>query len=182
MDNQNMSMAVQYQDQVAGSSYRIPAPVGVTVKTTVERGNVYLQPTLYNVQITIQEVVRGTAARAKLQAQGISDPPAAGCEYVLARTVFEYSARGKGSHPADYTLMKGEFGAISKDGQEYDLPSIARTMQPALFGHSFSPGSAFEGWLVFQVPEEEREPQLVFKREHTEGAYSIWGYVWFQLY
>lgn len=183
MNDQAKSTPVEYQESTPGSSHQYPAPVGTTVRTSIERGNVYLRPTLYNVPITLMEVIRGKEAVERLQAQGISgEPSKADYEYVLAKISFGYYPRGKGGKDADYKLVEGQFTAISKDGVEYEAPSVTKQPQPSLIDCVFEPGSTHEGWLLLQVPETDERPLLIYKREHIEGAYSIWGYVWFQLW
>ncbi len=167
-----------------GSSSGCPAPVGVTVKTTIERGDAYLSPEIYNVEITLLEVVRGKKARERINSQDVSDqPPQTGFDYVLALVRFGYYQRGRRQGSEAYRLTEGQFAAVSADGkQEYELPSISQQPQPSLIGRLFNPGETHEGWILLQVPKGEKEPRLVFKRKHTEGMYGIWGYVWFQLY
>ena len=169
---------------VPGSSNSCPAAVGVTVKTTIERGNAYLFPEIYNVEITLLEVVRGEAARKRIASDGMSDrPPKVGFEYILVLARFGYYQRGRRQGGEAYQLTESQFGAVSADGkQEYELPPVAQQPQPSLIGRLFQQGETHEGRLLLQVPKGEKEPRLVFKRKHTEGIYGIWGYVWFQLY
>jgi hypothetical protein len=170
--------------QLPGSSINNPAPVGVTVTTTVERGDAYLSPEIYNVRITVLEVVRGEEARKRISSQGVSDrPPETGFEYVLTSIRFGYYQRGQRQGKEIYKLTEGQFAAVSADGkQEYPLPSVLHQPQPPLIGRVFSHDESHDGWILLQVPVGEKEPRLVFKRKHTEGIYGIWGYVWFQLY
>ena len=71
-----------------------PAPVGTTVKTTIERGDAYLSPDIFNVEITLLEIVRGEEARERIGAAQAGDrPPQTGFEYVLALVRFGYSRR-----------------------------------------------------------------------------------------
>ena len=182
MNDQVKSTPVEYQESTPGSSHQHPAPVGTTVKTSIERGNVYLRPTLYNVLITMKEVARGKEAEKRLQAQGIPGKPSkAEYEYILAKISFGYYPRGKGGKDADYKLLEGQFAAISKEGVEYEVPVVPQQPQPSLIDCTFAPGSTHDGWLLLQVPRAEEKPLLIYKREHIEGAYSIWGYIWFQL-
>jgi hypothetical protein len=44
------------------------------------------------------------------------------------------------------------------------------------------PGETHQGWILLQVPETEKKPLLIFKRENVEVVYGVWGNVWFQLY
>jgi hypothetical protein len=63
-----------------------------------------------------------------------------------------------------------------------DSLNLRQQPQPSLVDRHFEPGEIHEGRILLQVPKEEREPRLIFKRKHVEGMYGIWGYVWFQLY
>jgi hypothetical protein len=168
----------------SGSSSACPAPVGVTVKTTIERGDAYLSPEIYNVEITLLEIVRGEEARERIVSQGISNrPPETGFEYILALIRFGYFQRGRRRGTEAYQLTESQFAAVSSDiKQEYELPPVLQQPQPPLIGRLFNQGETHEGWILLQVPAGEKEPRLVFKRKHTEGIYGIWGYVWLQLY
>jgi hypothetical protein len=155
------------------------------VKSTIERGDAYLSPQLYNLEITLLEVIRGKSVAELSQVQSVSAKlPKDGFEYILARIRLGYFLRARGG-PRDevYTLTEGQFAAVSADGgTEYEVPTVLRQPQPALIDITFNPGDSHEGWILFQVPKEEKKPLLIFKRQHVEGAYGIWGYIWFKLY
>ncbi|MFC1533129.1 hypothetical protein ACFL7M_07185 [Thermodesulfobacteriota bacterium] len=174
---------IENPNPAPGSSNRSPAPVGVKVKTTIERGDAYMAPKLYNVEITLEEIVRGDEAREHIKAQGVSDkPPKAGFEYILTRIQFGYFRKARGLADETYRLTEGQFAAVSTDGRtEYEIPSVSQQPQPKLIDWLFHPGESREGWILFQVPKDNMKPLLVFKREHVEGVYGIWRYVWFQL-
>jgi hypothetical protein len=186
-----------------GSTPAKAAPLGTTLKTTVERGHAYMVPRLYNVEITLEEIIRGQAAREraeKLAAPAWNLPD--GYEYLLALVKFGYFERGRiagqgspdaagprfvafggGSVDVTYTLAEGQIAAASAGGDtEYELPRVIQQPQPALTGWVFHPGEIRQGWILFQVPQDESQPLLIFKREHVEGVAGIWGYIWFQLY
>ena len=107
-----------------------------------------------------------------------------GFEYILARIRLGYFSRARGGLDNElYKLTEGQFVAVSSSGKtEYEVPPVLRQPQPALVDVTFNPGDSHEGWILLQVPKEERKPLLIFKRQHVEGAYGIWGYVWFKLY
>lgn len=184
MSDQRSSAASDNSGPAPGSSYRSPAPVGVTVKTMIERGNAYLVPKLYNVEISTLEVVRGEDAMERIKAQGVSNqPPKTDFEYILARINFGYFRKTKGGEDEPYELPKGQFVAAAPDGvTEYEIPSILKHPQPALVSYTFYPGESREGWILFQVPKDDKKPLLIYKRQHVEGMYGIWSYVWFQLF
>ena len=184
MSNQMNSASVGKQSSAPGSSYRSPASIGETVKTIIERGNVYLRPKLYNVEITLLKVVRGEEAWRRIKAQGVSDqPPKAGFEYILAHFNFGYFLRTRGGMDDSYILPENQFVATASDGvTEYEIPSVSQQPQPELVGYTFHPGESREGWILLQVPEDDKKPLLMYKRQHVEGMYGIWSYVWFQLF
>jgi len=169
---------------IPGSSKDCPVPVGTTARTTIERGDAYLSPEIYNVEITLLDIVRGNEAWERTRSQGVSDKtPETGFEYVLALISFGYFQRGRRQGGEAYQLTEGQFAAVSADGmREYEIPLKQQQPQPPLIGQLFNQGETHQGWVLLQVPEEEKEPRLIFKRKHVEGMYGIWGYLWFQLY
>jgi hypothetical protein len=203
MNNPEQSAMAAKPGPGNGSSPLNAAPLGKMVKTTVERGHAYMVPRLYNVEITVLEVIRGQAANEPAgRAVQASSPLKPGYEYLLARLKFGYFERGRisgkgasdtgeaqhvsfggGSVDVTYTLAEGQLMAVSISGEtEYELPQLSRQPEPNLTGWEFHPGETREGWILFQAPQDNRKPLLIFKREHVEGMYGIWGYVWFQLY
>jgi hypothetical protein len=186
-------------NQATGKSPMSAVPLGKIIKTTVERGHAYMVPRLYNVEVTLKDVIRGLDAesRAKTLVKPgwkLND----GYEYLLALIKFGYFERGRvaaaspggqyvpfggGSVDVTYTLPEGQLLAVSTSGEtEYEIPSVSQQPEPSLIGWEFHPGETREGWVLFQVPREEKTPLLIFKREHVEGIYGIWGYIWLQLY
>jgi hypothetical protein len=175
---------LQHQGASAGSSPQEAASPGTTIRTTIERGDAYLSPQLYNVEISLLEFVRGSAADERVNSQGISDkPPSIGFEYVLTRVRLGYFRRARGLEDEQYILTEGQIAAVSSDDMtEYKLPSILQQPQPQLIGVVFNPGDSREGWILLQVPESDKKPLLIYKRKHVEGIYGIWGGIWFRLY
>jgi hypothetical protein len=147
-----------------------PAPVGVPVTATVECGDPYAASELYNLKITVQEIIRGKEALKRIKAASMSDQPTkADSEYILARIRFEFFARGAPGDK-DYDLREDQFVAVSSDGREYDAPSI---VQPKLILSSrLHSGDSLEGWLAFQVAQDDNKPLMLFNR----------GGIWFKLY
>jgi len=183
MSDQKNSSDSNNPSPAPGSTYRSPAPVGVTVKTMIERGHAYLVPKLYNVEITLMEIVRGEDAWEHIKDQGVSEQPMTGFEYILARIHFGYFRRIRGGEDEPYKLPEGQFVAAGEDGvTEYAIPSVSGCPQPVLVGHTFQPGESREGWILLQVPKDAKRPLLIYKRQHVEGMYGIWSYVWFQLF
>lgn len=175
---------VNNQNLVPGSSHLSAVPFGVSIKTTIERGDAYSAPEIYDLEITLLEVIRGVDARERIKVQSIANElPKAGFEYLLVRIELAYSRRGRGLEDEAYKLTEGQFAAVSADGQtEYMIPAVLPQPQPQLVDTIFHSGESREGWILLQVPEDEKKPLLVYKREHVEGVYGIWRHVWFQLY
>lgn len=167
----------------SGSQYEI-APLGTTIRTTIERGDAYLSPQLYNVEVSLLELVRGNEAEQRVKSEGISDKSAdAGFEYILARIKLGYFRRARGLEDEQYAITEGQIAAASSDGKtEYRIPSLLRQPQPQLVDVLLNPGDVREGWVLLQVAENDKKPLLIYKRKHIEGAYGIWGGIWFQLY
>jgi hypothetical protein len=167
-----------------GTSYSSPASVGVTIKTTIERGDAYSAPEIYNLEITLLEIVRGHEAWERIEAQNSSnEPPRFGFEYVLAHIRFGYFRRSRPMGGEVYRLTEGQFAAISPDGKtEYEIPPVLSQPQPQLIGSTVSPGESRDGWILLQVPKDDKKPLLIFKRQNVEGVHGIWGHIWFQLY
>ena len=167
-----------------GISHLKPAPMGESVKTKIERGDAYSAPEIFDLEISVLEILRGQEAWDRVQAQGVTDDhPSSGFEYLLVRIGFGYYRRGRGFGETPYILMDGQFAAMSSDGKTcYEIPFKFKQPEPGLVGESFVPGDSREGWILLQVPEDEKQPHLRFNREYMEGVYGIWGYVWFMLY
>ena len=169
---------------VPGSSFRSPAPVGMTVKTIVERGDAYSGGELCDVEITLVAIMRGKAALERIKVQGIVNEQAkAGFEYVLARVRFAYSRRGMGFGEGTYTISEDQFACVAADGTtEYEAPSVLRQPEEQLTDWTLQSGETHEGWILLQVPEGGQQALMVFKRQHTEAIYGLRGYIWFRLY
>ncbi len=161
-----------------------PAPLGATIKTKIERGDRYSAPEVYNIEITLREVVRGNKAWTCIKEQGVTGEIKTGFEYVLCRIRFGYFSRARGfSHSGKvYTISPEHFIAVAADGNtEFENPVLLQQPQPPLIGTSFSLNESREGWILLQVPNDGRKVFLTFRREYTENQYGVWGPIWFQL-
>jgi hypothetical protein len=168
-----------------GSTQDNPAPVGITVKTKIERGDRYSAPEVYNLEITLLESLRGTQAFARIQAEAVTTrQPKTGYEYLLVRIRFGYFSKGRGfGHAFDpYVIKQDFFNAVPPDGTEqYDLPVLDKQPHFPIIDVDFTPGQSREGWIVLQVPQDVKKPLISFKREYRENTYGIWGPIWFVL-
>jgi hypothetical protein len=168
---QNNAMA---QNNSPGSA----AAIGATVAGIVECGQGYSSHELYNVKVSVQEVLRGPAASERLQsAAGEIPAPAADNEYLLASVSFNYKARGKPglcAHP----LRPAQFKAISAAGVEYPRPDFPPP-DPPLTGDIKS-AETLDGWLVYLVPRADSSPLLYFNVDENGGV-AHGGNLWFKL-
>jgi hypothetical protein len=183
--NQPVTIGV---NSAPGCSAQNAASLGTPVRTIIERGDAYLTPQLYNLEITVLETIRGKDASERVRNEGLKGTgPRAGAkshfDFLLVRIKLGYTRKVRGLGDEFYSLTDGQFVAVSSDNKtEYEIPSVLKQPQPQLLGEIFSPGDSREGWLLLQVPEDEKKPFLIFKRKHIEGVYGIWGHVWFKLY
>ena len=104
--------------QSKGDSPSNPARLGETVSGIVECGEGYTSHELYDVKITLTEVVRGEEALKRIQ----QETPA-GKEFILARIKFEYFARGVPGL-CEHPLEPSQFVAYSASGEDYKAVSF----------------------------------------------------------
>ena len=164
--------------QTAGSSPSNPALTGKTVTGIVECGEGYTSHELYDIKITLLEVIRGEEAWKRIRDADPSNKPAADdMDYVLARVRFEYYARGTPGQCVSF-LVPDDFTAYSAQGERYKAASVAPP-KPEL-RKNLKSGESFEGWLVFEVASRDRAPLMVYSPE-TGGAVQHAGGKWFSL-
>ncbi len=160
-----------------------PAPPGVTVRTRIERGDRYSAPEVYNLEITLQEIVRGEKAWDRIKEQGAAEEARVGFEYILCSIRIGYFSRARGfAHSGEAYEISGEhFGAVGADGRtELERPLLLRQPDPPLIGTALSVNESREGWILLQVPFGEKA-FLIFRREYETNQYGVWGPVWFRL-
>lgn len=161
-----------------GSSPTSPARAGVTVSGILECGEGYTSHELYDMKITLLEVLRAGEALARIREAGISpNPPAAGFDYILAKIRFEYYARGLPGRCVHH-LHPEQFTAYSSGGEAYEAASVA-TPDPPL-RKNLKSGETVEGWIAFSVSREDTDP-LLFYSADTGGAITHGGGKWFLL-
>ena len=164
--------------EAPGSSPATPAPVGATVTGIIECGQGYTSHELYDMKITVLEVVRGEVAWKRIrQAGDANKPPAHGFDYVLAKVKFEYYARGTPGlciHP----LVPDQFTAYSAAGDSY-VPAAAVPPEPQM-RKDMKSGETLEGWLVFSVNQQDMAPLMLYSAD-SGGAVMHGGGKWFLL-
>lgn len=161
--------------QAEGESPASAAALGKAVAGMIECGDTYDSHELYNIRITLHEVLRGAEALARLGADVVA--PAAGMEYLLVRASFAYKARGR---PGDcvHEVRATHFRAMSPAGGGYPAP-VMKPPLPLLDGPVRS-GETLEGWLVLQAAGTDAMPLLSFSVDDTGGV-SHGGNLWFKL-
>jgi hypothetical protein len=147
------------------SSTASAQPVGVALQTIIIFGDQYNGgDELYDVRITVVEVVRGEKAWQLVKGASASNkPPGAGFDYLLARVRFEFSSRTSPEHYS-YTLDPAQFVATSADNKMYGPAVLAEGPKPALHATLHS-GDSAEGWVAFLVPRGDHTPLMLFHED-----------------
>jgi hypothetical protein len=154
-----------------GQSSSSPTPLGVTAATTVDDPNIFDPSPPCDVKLTILKTVRsGKAWDIIRELNGSNKLPKHGFEYILALVRFEYYPRVDLSRGKSFEMKEDEFTAASADGKWYESPSI--TLPKPRLKTKLSPGESSEGWVAFEVPQDDNNPRMFFAR----------GNIWFQLY
>jgi hypothetical protein len=164
--------------QTPGSSPAAPASTGVTLTGIVECGQGYTSHELYDMKITLTEVVRGEEAWKRIREGSPSNKAAEpGFEYVLARVKFEYYARGTPGLCIHH-LSPQQFSAVSLDGQDYQIAQVVLP-KPEL-RKDMKSGEAVEGWIAFSVSQQDKGPLMTYSADQG-GAIVHGGAKWFVL-
>jgi hypothetical protein len=164
--------------QTVGSSPSDPAPVGAMLAGIVECGQGYTSHELYDMRITLLEVLRGDEAWKRLkQANASNKPPAPGFDYVLARIKFEYQARGTPGL-CIHQLSPEQFTAYSANGEDYKIVSVVPPKPELRKG--MKSGEAVEGWVVLMVSQQDKAPLMSYSAD-AGGAVMHGGGMWFLL-
>jgi hypothetical protein len=173
---------------ILGSQHDRPVPLGTPVKALIERQARNPSTVTYSLEITVLEVLRGKGAMENIRKANLTDKdPDPGFEYLMARIRFRYAPRARGlSEYEPYEVEQIQFRALSHEGSEdYKTPQLKRQPDPGLIGISIDVNESREGWIIFQVPLDEKEPLLAFDRDATEGRLTLKtarGLLWFKLY
>jgi hypothetical protein len=164
--------------QTQGSSPANPAPVGVTLSGIIECGQGYTSHELYDMKITVMEIVRGEEAWKRIQDADPSNKPSdPGFDYVLAHTKFEYRARGTPGLCV-HQLVPDQFTAYSANGEDYKAVRIVPPKPEMRKG--LKSGEMVEGWLVFMVAQQDKAPLMSYSAD-SGGAIMHGGGKWFLL-
>ncbi len=164
--------------QTPGSSPAAPASTGVTLTGIVECGQGYTSHELYDMKITLVEVIRGEEAWKRIKEASPSNKASEpGFEYVLARVKFEYYARGTPGL-CIHNLNPQQFSACSSDGQDYQIAEVAPP-KPEL-RKAMKSGETVEGWIAFSVSQQDKAPMMTYSADQG-GAIQHGGVKWFLL-
>ena len=162
-----------------GDSPFEPASAGVRLSGIVACGQGYTTHELYNMNLTLQEVVRGEDAWKLLRKASETNKPAdPGFDYILARLKFEYYARGNPGLCV-HKLTPQQFTAMSADGVDYPAADVIPP-EPEMHGELRS-GESLEGWIALLVPQTDQKPLLSYSAD-AGGAVAHGGAKWFKLY
>lgn len=162
-----------------GSSPFQPASAGVRLSGIVECGQGYTSHELYNMNLTLLEVVRGDEAWERLRKASDANRPAeSGFEYILAHIKFEYYARGTPGLCV-HKVTPQQFMAFSSEGVDYPAVDVSLP-KPEMLGDLRS-GEHLEGWIAVRVPQADKKPLLSYSADQG-GAVMHGGGKWFKLY
>jgi len=164
--------------QTPGSSPAAPASTGVALTGIVECGQGYTSHELYDMKMTLVEVIRGEEAWKRIREASSSNKAAGpGLEYVLARVKFEYYARGSPGL-CIHQLSPQQFSACSSDGQDYQLADVVPP-KPEM-RKAMKSGETVEGWIAFAVSQQDKAPLMTYSADQG-GAIVHGGAKWFLL-
>jgi len=162
-----------------GNSPFEPAPAGVQLSGIIECGRGYTTHELYDMKITLLEVIRGEDAWERLkQADSGNKPCDADSDYILAKVKFEYSSRTAPGQCV-HKITPEQFTACSVEGM--DFPSAESSLPKPEMRGDLKSGESLEGWVAFKVPKTEKEPLLSYSAD-SGGAILHGGGKWFKLY
>ena len=161
-----------------GSSPTDPAPAGMTLSGIVECGQGYTSHELYDMKMTLVEIVRGEEAWKRIKEASPSNKQAdPGFDYILACVKFEYYARGTPGLCLHH-LIPDQFTAYSADGNDYK--DVAVVPPKPEMRKDLKAGESLEGWLVFMVAKEDKAPLMSYAADRG-GAIVHGGGKWFVL-
>jgi hypothetical protein len=153
----------QSRDSRPASSYA--QPVGTPLNTIIVFGDQYNGgDELYDVKITVAEVVRGEKAWQMVRSAAEANMrPSQGMEYLLARVKFEFAARVRPEHYS-YALDPSQFSAMSAATAPYAAAALAAPVKPELRA-TLHTGNSAEGWVAFLVSRGDHTPLMTFRED-----------------
>ena len=164
--------------QTPGSSPSAPAPAGTTLADIIECGEGYTSHELYDMKITLLEVIRGEEAWKRIREASAANKPAeTGTEYLLTRIKFEYFARGVPGLCV-HQLAPAQFTAYSAGAEDYKSASVVPPKPELRKG--LKSGESIEGWIAFAVSTDDKAPLMLYS-VGDGGAVEHGGGKWFLL-
>jgi hypothetical protein len=125
--------------------------------------------TIYDVKITLLNVIRGQKALDFIQAANKNQKPLEEeFEYLLAHIKMACDAKGDSFLP--YKVKQDDFKVYDNANHAYVSPTILPPDQ-SLIGSEIYPGDVREGWITFLVARDHKRPLMFFS-----------GGLWFQLF
>ncbi|MCC6202195.1 MAG: hypothetical protein IT494_04250 [Gammaproteobacteria bacterium] len=143
------------------------SPRGVTIgeaatvrfQVVGEGASEYGEPAIVQARVTVLEARRGASARARLPAVvAPNDAATAGFDYLLVR--LRIASEGSAIR-IPYEVQPEHFRIFDEAGTPYAMPAM-RPPEPALLGQKIYPNEVHDGWLVFLIAEQDRQPELFF--------------------
>jgi hypothetical protein len=134
----------------AGKDRSQPAALG----STIDAGNI---------SFTINEVVRGADAAARItEANQFNDPAPAGQEFFLARVTI--TNHGNGKPDAVFNAMFTKFNLMGDQQVIHDTPStVAPAPSLGILSEGIYSGGTLEGWVVMMAPADEQGLMIVYQ-------------------
>lgn len=164
--------------QIPGSSPSSAVSRGIRLDGIIECGEGYTSHELYDLNMTLVEVIRGEEAWKRIQEADKSNRPAGpDKDFLLARVRLEYHARGTPGLCV-HSVVPQQFTAYSPNGEDY-APSQVAPPKPELRKEMKS-GDSLEGWVAFIVAKSDKAP-LMFYTADPGGAVQHGEGKWFLL-
>lgn len=156
-----------------------PASIGVSVPSMIELGS--SNPSIYDTDIKVLQIVRGREAAAMLEAADaeIMNLPQ-GYEYLLAKVKFDLKGRAV-SDTMSLALGDTPLQWVALTSELMDYPPVSITVpEPALKGN-VKAGESMEGWVAFAVERDDKNPVMVFNPD-SGGATGRGRTLFFKLF
>lgn len=142
-----------------------PAELGTTLPFTVKSFS-----DDYGGNVSVTQVIRGERAWQMMhEANPFNSEPKAGYEYLLAKATVSISRNAEVDATVD--LSRVSFTLVSTTGTAYDM-SMGVAPEPDISASIYQ-GSSHEGWIVFQVKQNDESPVIAFERNY-DGTGGAW--------